>query len=596
MVGDVMGAVADARMYAQEPEERTLGNAAWSLFGLAPLMVGATGRRSLLKLDEAVERAHLDRLKRRKNGLFVGAPPGIDTPEKVIKQADEYAARVKESIDAGIKPGYFYGEGADAITRVTDSPVDEANFAMINAITSSEAPVKTNVGWAIQGVEQDAVGLPVRTGKYPTEASEKISMVMAGDNPHVGQKRHLYGTALIPGETGKMENLAPNDRWEIRSFGYPKDSAGEAQHRYMHEVRELARQKLAAEGIELTPTQAQELNWINWRNREMGLPLDPDHLETVQDAIPGYTFQHSWETAPGKNVPEHLAGYGDLNDAERVALHNEMRATIIDEAEKDRLVRAMGGRLQEPAIDGPGVYEGVVSPGTQSRSLIYQTQAGGLSEPSRARVEATEATRGLLLGQDAYAGHSVLPEKVKKRQDLFSVDVGRTITPEEAQRLEGLLPGTGVVPTERGVNLMDFAEGGADFTRAAEDAVRSLGVDLETAVGRFESIYGDLPWQEGKATEAVLDTYRRAPGLEKHANSPEMRRLMGDMADTYRRLKSTRGLAANEKLLSVLDTWAAEGLKGVRRLVDSGAAPAFVLGLPYLAARTSREQEETWAQ
>lgn len=55
VLGDVMGAVADAKMYASEPESRTLGNAAMTALGFAPFIPSVAGMTR--KIPEPIDQA-----------------------------------------------------------------------------------------------------------------------------------------------------------------------------------------------------------------------------------------------------------------------------------------------------------------------------------------------------------------------------------------------------------------------------------------------------------------------------------------------------------------------------------------------------------
>ena len=536
-----------------------------------------------------------------KRSKYVGAPTGVTTPAHVQAHIDEYAARVRAAIAAGAKPGYFYDEGAKIIRGVTEGDKQAYQFARTNAVTSSEAPVHSNVGWAIKGHEQSSMGVPIHTGKYPNqERANLVSILQGRNNLNIGKdKRQLYGSGLYKGSKDNFD-LAPNDRWEISAiFGPSKKTATDKQHEYIHAVREGARLKLAREGLDLTPLQAQELNWAQVKAvGENKTALQVAEGETVQSSVPGYAFSHTWEAAPG--APAHFEG---MPPAMLDDFHKTVRGAVIDPVtRKGRLISAMGAEFQLPAIDGPGVYKGTTSPGTTSRSLIYQ-KGREIDPTSQARIEGTESTRALMLGQEGYAGNLVVP--AKKTDPLKSLDAisvsGVRLSDKTAKKVDALLnerfpgkadPITGeadptyaITNTTNGFSILNLGNKKfADNFEGISNEIRNvLGENAQAALGRQvqPGLYGELDWVGGNATRDMLEQINNpnAPRLREHADSPAMRQVAGDIADAYDALKASGAGMPNAKLLEVLRVWSRSGLEGVEAMVKAGTAPAVALGV-----------------
>ena len=100
-----------------------------------------------------------------------------------------------------------------------------------------------------------------------------------------------------------------------------------------------------------------------------------------------------------------------------------------------------------------------------------------------------------------------------------------------------------------------------------------------------DGFYDMLPWDEGKATEFVLDILDQS-NFAGRADSPETRKIASDMAGMYRGVEG-----GNQKLINLLETWSKDGLAGVRQLVQQGLAPAAVLAL--LSGLASEEPDPT---
>ena len=539
---------------------------------------------SVLPMGKVGRAAQVARKSKRvkSTGRMVGAPTGTGSHQKVQGEVAKYAGRVESALDEGARPGWFYGEGSDAINRVSDNAADASVLARGNAITSSEAPVATNFGWAQKGIEQDAMGVPLRTGRYPSEVGKTYGAVLRGEDPYLGHKRERYGRALAGDTSGK----APNDRWEIRSQGYSKDTVAPTQAAHMDDVRARAIDSVnKRRGLNLNQLEGQELNWAKYSADEMGIPVTERIKDTVQSAIPEHTFLHSWESMPGagaKHMPEIK---GAPPDAWR-EYHEAVKGAVLDPRNKDDLIRGMGGRYQEAAYDAPGYFKGEISPGTQSRSLVARTQAGGLDPSSRARVEGTELTRALFLGQDAAAGHIPLPAKTLKGTDTVVAKIGRPMSEADLGKMSAVLDaefGAGnVAPiaTPNGMNLLNVGvdQNFAKRFKAIESKLdEALGVRGSYAAATREksSFYEELPWDKGGATKRVVEALKNpnAPRLAEHASSEATRGVAGRIAAVNERM-AAKGMTPNPALQRLLKAWAEGGLPAAEDLVKRGLAPA----------------------
>ncbi len=563
-----------------------------------PPIAAALGARATSRAAPA-----LDALRQvKKSGQFVGAPPGVTSTEDVLRLRDEYVDRVLAAREAGVDREYFYGSGREALRAASPDEDFAARFGLSNAVTSSEAPVRSNVGWAIRAHEQEAMGAPITTGLYPNQMRPHLEHVLREADPDIGPKRQPYGVGLVdlpPPPKGTSYD-APNDRWEISSvFGPGKKSASEQQHEFLHNLRAMVAEELQNRtGEPWTAHQAQQLNWATVKARAEGKTYDQivgEGGETIQGSLPHYMFSHTWESAPG-GAAQHLP---ELTSADLPAYHTAVKGALIDpETGRDRLVGSLGGDIQLPSFDAPGVYKGDVAPGTVSRSGAY-VASGKLDPISLARIDATEAVRAATLGQEAYAGNIVRP--VKSGGDV--VQFTGEFTPENAAQIESVIsgavpeapwggPGFALTGTPEGYQVMDIAgtRGFAPKLRKnVYEDLKNLGATEATLGKRVtdaggESIlYEELPWQgEGKSpvTTRMLGKIDNPliPKLPELADSPEMRGVMGDLAKVYE-AEAAAGRTPNVKIQTLVQTWASEGLEGVRRLVKQGLAPAAVLGV-----------------
>jgi hypothetical protein len=513
---------------------------------------------------KAIERAAENARNRKRvktTGQYVGAPKGVTTPAKRRKIVTDYADRIEKALDAGIEPGYFYREGTEVIGRVTQDPAAATKFAKTIAITSQATDVPANVGHAVRGMEQAAVGAPIRTGRFPVKMSKETEPVMAGEALDLGPKRDPFTGALL-GETGPR---GVNDMWEMRSMGYPGDAPTDVQHGFMDVIRDEARELVKKRrGLDLNVHEAQELSWIVTRSKAEGLELTPEVARggSIQGALEGRVMQHSFESAPGA-ATGHFPEYAALPPGEQMGYHRQVIDQLIDpKTGKDNFVEAMGGQMQEPSFAGPGVWKGDVTPGQQSRSIVAGTQAGGLDPASAQRLSGTEA--------------SITPSKARRVDDLLLREFGVDKAGD---------PLVGPIPTPDGVWIRNFggAEKYAKRMEALEPKLQKIlgegaGFERGTALGTYDNLAKQ--WEQGRATEhvlAILQGEGAAPRLLEHADSPAMREIMGNLGKMYERVGERA--TVNKKLVNTLNAWATGGVPAVRAMVEKGLAPAAALGI-----------------
>jgi hypothetical protein len=273
----------------------------------------------------------------------------------------------------------------------------------------------------------------------------------------------------------------------------------------------------------------------------------------------------------------------------------------------------MGGDLQRPVVPTRGYYEGQYNPGQTSRSLVSRTDSRGIDPSSQARVESTEAVRGLALGQDAVAGNVFTPISTAKNPKFNGVNIVGEVDDatlrNAVETAKSINPDMVVVSSPNGIRA--WIPG--DTSKAAQKQVQDFVNDVEMpgrfTYGKVDSSYDELTWAntEGdprqmplfSATQDVLDRIDDvgSPGLLGRADSPETRQIMGQVADKYDELKAAGLAMPNEKLVAVLKTWATDGIEGVREMVKRGLAPAAVLAV-FGASRsgllTNQEFDGAW--
>jgi hypothetical protein len=645
---DVPGFAGDMMMHYREPETRDWLGYGGTFAGLAPFLPSGLGmvrraasragevRSAIGALNRGRQRLRLSpkagdlyartapdlqaqpwraRVKRPDEirriaggetpGQYIGAPRGIDTPEKLETLAQEYADRVEYALENGAYPGYFYRDAGDVMHVVSGGdPRTMEKMYGSSAVVSSGNRVVNERQMSGRALEQWDMGLgrpgtdPIYAGQYRGQDRTMENMFAGIDEGRPatdfvqGQKIEEYGAAA----SGKLDALGANDRWEMYSvFGGNPDSLASPttqQNEFLHTLRQRAADIMEdRHGIRLRPKEAQELNWsVAKAMGENKTVEDVVRSETWSGALPRQTTLQTWETYPGPGAVR--AGHMTAAAAkDKGRIHTQMRTALVDDNGRDALMDALGSSQQLPVVDGPGVYEGVVSPGVTSRG-IGSGARGEVSPVTHARVRAQETARGYLLGQDAAAA-----TMLQKGSPVSAVQVRAPLTPEKAKQIERRLSKVygkgkvGLINTGEGFAIINY--GGAEnfsrqYTRYLDEDMKKLfGADVMVDKQRMVKgpdggvFYADIPWEGGgnsPATTFLLEALDnpQVPAMAQLADSPKMRAVVGRVADAYDRLS---GMLPRQQLVTVLRAWEARGLDAVRELVKKGAAPAIVIGV-----------------
>lgn len=115
--------------------------------------------------------------------------------------------------------------------------------------------------------------------------------------------------------------------------------------------------------------------------------------------------QLSWEATPGRTAENQMPQIHDAPMEQRREFHDAIEKVLTDDKGHDLIAQAFGLDVM-PSFKGPGAFEGRVGPGEQGQvnlpdAALYKP----LSDDDIMKLNACEATRGMLLRQDAAAWH-----------------------------------------------------------------------------------------------------------------------------------------------------------------------------------------------
>lgn len=118
----------------------------------------------------------------------------------------------------------------------------------------------------------------------------------------------------------------------------------------------------------------------------------------------------SWEAAPGL-TSDRLPGFHNASFDQRQEYQRAIEKLLVAPDGGDVLAEGLGLDTK-PSFEGIGVFQGRVNPGMQAQAA---TNLNDLSDDTKAKLNACECLRGLLLHQDAVAWHKprFLPQHLK---------------------------------------------------------------------------------------------------------------------------------------------------------------------------------------
>jgi hypothetical protein len=500
--------------------------------------------------------------KRTKSGQYVGAPEGLDSPQKLGAMR-----RLVEGLAREGEPGRFWYErsGQEILDLVDGDKAEAEKLIQAIAITSPQTPVASNMQYALQAYYQNKAGQPVKTGMFTQTASKNLEDVFAG-RQWEGRKTNNFYNNLMRVIDPQRTQGATVDLWMMRAFGFKGDAPTDAQYTFVeNEIKKLG------DRLGWEPQQVQAAIWVAQKSRmeskpvkkkteeistrkgfmhyetkngkktrvidnpeghraiwfEQGMKHDPTLTEKdtakfdYKDAIESSLAQISWESIPGKDtghMPEAFdAPFKILNQ-----YHVDISKAFLDENGNDIVAKSLDV-LSPGDFEAPGYFEGRTSPGTQTQIAAprkYKGEEFGQLEPGSVDlINAYSAVRGILMKQDGVGWHRPFFAKKLSRNkaDGAQIQIGRPFTYREiselAERMNALSGHSEYNPisTPDGVRLINF--GYLDTpNRGFHDMIRSALSDMsfdgnEAAdVVLFASDNGYLGnnWQENRNGEGYL--------------------------------------------------------------------------------------------
>ena len=447
-------------------------------------------------VDNEIKPAIVKPVKRRpgESGEYVGAPKSITSQQKL----GAYRKNLLKLAQAGEEGRFWYERSGNAILDLVDGNVDEADkIAQAIAITSAgSTPVLANFQFAIQAYNQHLAGKEIFTGKFPKAMSARLKKLFDGEDWAGRKTNTFYNNIMAIADPSRAQGVTV-DMHMLRIFGFDKKTEMPTDQQYTFVENEVNR---IANKLGWTPYQVQAAMWVKQKADKAGKPVSEMKFD-YSDALKRNLGQISSETKPSK-TSGHFPEIFDAEMKEQADFHFRMSKALTGDNGRDLLAKEVG-LLTPGNFDAPGIYEGVLSPGTQTYALMpmkYKGQAGEVDEATLELVKIYAVAKGILLKQDSVGAHRVFKGKGKVAdRDAVTVDIGRRFTDDEMVQLDKLLTeefGTtdfSPAATEYGVNIvhwmgergkMDFT----DFQKRVRKVLNMLEIsDIDTPSGKLEA-------------------------------------------------------------------------------------------------------------
>lgn len=413
-------------------------------------------------------------------GQYVGAPRGIDTPEKLAQMRALFDAQVEN----GHVGGNWYDEAQAFVKEIAgDDPVRQLRLAQELGITSAQATPPVNAGFAFQGHNAIEAGRPrkvVRTGAQARKMERVAKGLDAGgDNPKIS----VYSSKLVPilnALRNKLLSHVPtNDIWHFRAFGYKRpdgkmwSSGGTKQmHAFVDAETALAADRANAKALggrtDWNAESIQAAPWVYGKGKALH-EANPKRYPTLADGLAeakkGYAdvLKNNVAYNPHESIPTdigHLTGLQKAPLQEREMLTNSGLSSTTSPSGHDAAAQALEiyGR---PSIEGTGDFKGTTNPSVVSRLMVALTGKQGhktVDKESMQLLKALGGYKGFIDNQAAYAVGKPVFGNTMARSTAIHVPLARKVSQAEMAGLKKVADkhGYAIVDSGEGVTMVPF--------------------------------------------------------------------------------------------------------------------------------------------
>lgn len=602
LINTPAGVAGDMQMYAEDPESRNAINYAGTAVGSVPI-VGLGAKQALKTLGSKVKDRRVGT-----TGQYVGAPAGMDSPQKLGNMRNSYQQKATD----GMGGREWYHDSSEFIGGVTPDPSRAQQLADTLGVTSSGTNVDTNLGFAIKGINQNASGLPVQTGRFPNQMSPTIEDILSGNRPALGPKRQPFADNLSVEWNPDLSDRPVHDIWQGRAMGYSQPNGkpwdggfSPQQHQFMDRQTQMVSDRMNKTQVggfdDWDNLRTQAAAWTG-EKLSAGDILPNEAARHYGSFAPKYRANATYEAAPAQGIG-HMEGFANLPDDVKRAYTNA--APWTDQQGMDILYRD-AGLLQEPTQESLGFFTpqstGVpeFNPANTANPLVNMDGPTGnraVAPESRGLLDGVERTRAFFDGQNGGAWNKAIPGNSAANSTGISIDTGGPITQDQltsairATEPYGMMP----IDTGRGVNVMNFSDATGsdvgkmlkgDLGESLNKAFPSTAAKRDTIDGNYLSFEDEWLQGNGAATRKLLEELDSTPRLmESLDNSQDLRAKVLANIDRDIQFGGANNMPPREDIQRARKIFADGGFSGLRKALESGVVlPAIALPILFFGA------------
>jgi len=396
----------------------------------------------------AGRRALANRLVAAYKGRVGALPSRGRTP----REMEQLMALLDELRIHGESGRMWYEDSARAIMELAGGDKERAaQIAQLVAIYSPQKAVIPNMGEAIKAYNTWLMKRPIDNGQDWQKAAAQ--RVLDGEGDWDGrktnnfyrnfledidkarwkkeryltkaeQRKALADNKIYKGQTELGEVTA--DMWMARVFGYLRTGVSEGRYDVIESVT-----KQIAKETGWKPKQVQAAIWTAIKDKSDDVSANVDFA----DAIGRHHGIVNYETAPGSTY------VGPFNDVYKAWDPETQQAFLAATSRPIDQFLQDAGVLHRRSEFGPGIYEGVASPGARLRLVATRAREDPYTvDPTQRDMfnyVAASIGRATLQNSVAWA-RGFLPTALK-HADTMAVSIGRRASDEEALQLHRLL-------------------------------------------------------------------------------------------------------------------------------------------------------------
>ena len=551
------------------------------------------------KLKSVLSDADVTRSKRfnKESGQYIGAPPGVDSPQKLGAIVTDYNKAMIE----GFPGRNFYKESSKDIWDRTGGNKEMADkFAQNLAILSRSNNVGGNTTMSAKAAIQSAAGEPVKTGRFPTKDSPPLQELYdANSTDYLGYKRDPFATQLGVKWSPRLIGRGVNDMHESELMGYPSGKVGgKTQHAFMDEVRGRAIDKANKNALggekKWTTGTAQAAAWSGNKIRR-GDIQPGDAAKSYADYLPLHEANSTFEAVPGESA-NHLSGLPSAPFETVQKFTDDPRGNWANKFGRD-MIYSEANLLPGKTESAVGRFKDGSAPANIARPITAtETRADksrGMTEGSKDAMNSAEAFRGYFDAQDGSAWHKLQPAKNADAYNGASINFDRDFTPDDMKKIAPIFEkhGYGIASTPKGVTVIandgkEFGRKtklGKEFGKDVRDIIKANKSEFDGAqidLGRLDSGYIDF---EGAAKNAGPSPVTQEL-LSRVNKNPKIKGLLGNSQEIKDAVLAKNARDAdyskqgfgklNKKYVLARKIFSESGWKGIEKAAARGLLPA----------------------